>query len=60
MEIRELKERLARVESLLRLLLERHVQEDEPLPDEVEAIESKEELVELEEIKERLCTKSNR
>jgi len=60
MEIRELKERLARVESLLRLLLERHVQEDEPLPDEIEAIESKEELVELEEIKERLCTKSNR
>ncbi|MCD6509689.1 MAG: hypothetical protein J7L11_04780 [Thermoprotei archaeon] len=60
MEIRELKERLARVESLLRLLLERDVQEDEPLPDEVEAIESKEELVELEEIKERLCTKSNR
>ncbi len=60
MEIRELKERLARVESLLRLLLERDVQEDEPLPDEIEAIESKEELVELEEIKERLCTKSNR
>ena len=53
-EIREIKERLARVESMLRFIIERNVEEVEPLPDEIEAIESKDELVDLDEIKRRL------
>ena len=53
-EIREIKERLARVESMLRFIIERNVEEVEPLPDEIEAIESKDELVDLDEIKRKL------
>jgi len=50
-EIREIKERLARVESMLRFIIEKNIEEVEPLPDEIEAIKSKDELVDLDEIK---------
>lgn len=53
-EIREIKERSARVESMLRFIIEKNIEEEEPLPDEIEAIKSKDELVDLDEIKQRL------
>jgi len=53
-EIREIKERLARVESMLRFIIEKNIEEAEPLPDEIEAIESKDELVDLDEVKQKL------
>ena len=53
-EIREIKERLARVESMLRFIIEKNIEEVEPLPDEIEAIKSKDELVDLDEIKRKL------
>ncbi|BAN89833.1 hypothetical protein [Aeropyrum camini] len=53
-EIREIKERLAKLESMLRFIIERNIQEVEPLPDEIEAIESKDELIDIKEIKENL------
>jgi len=53
-EIREIKERLARVESMLRFIIEKNIEEEEPLPDEIEAIESKDELVDLDEVKQKL------
>ncbi len=46
-EIREIKERLARVKSMLRFVIERNIEEVEPLPDEIKAIKSKDELVDL-------------
>ena len=55
LEIREIKERPARVESMLRFIIERNIiEEAEPLPDEIEAIESEDELVDLDEIKQKL------
>ncbi len=57
-EIKEIKERLARLESMLRFIIERNIEEDEPLPDEVQAIESKDELVDINEIKRKLIKKS--
>lgn len=56
-EIREIKKRLARVESMLRFIIERNIEEVEPLPDEIEAIESGDELVDLDEIKQKLARK---
>lgn len=53
-EIREIKESLARVESMLRFIIEKNIEEEEPLPDEIEAIEAKDELVDRNEIKQRL------
>ncbi len=53
-EIQEIKERLARMESMLRFIIEKNIEEEEPLPDEIEAIESKDELVDLDEIKQKL------
>ncbi len=53
-EIREIKERLARLESMLRFIIERNIEEDEPFPDEIEAIKSEDELVDLNEIKQKL------
>ena len=53
-EIREIKERLARVESMLRFIIEKSIEEAEPLPDEVEAIKSEDELVDLDEIERKL------
>ncbi len=57
-EIKEIKERLARLESMLRFIIERNIEEEEPLPDEVEAIESEDELVDINEIKRKLIKKS--
>jgi len=53
-EIREIKERLARVESMLRFIIEKNIEEAEPFPDEVEAIKSEDELVDLDEIERKL------
>jgi len=53
-EIREIKKRLARIESMLRLMVEKNLSEEEPLPDEVEAIQSRDELVDLDEIRRKL------
>jgi len=53
-EIQEIKERLARMESMLRFIIEKNIEEEEPLPDEIEAIEAKDELVDRNEIKQRL------
>ena len=53
-EIQEIKGRLARVESMLRFIIEKNIEEEEPIPDEIEAIKSKDELVDLDEIKQRL------
>ena len=52
-EIREIKERLGRVESMLQLIIERNL-EAGPLPDEVDAITSEDELIDLEEVKQKL------
>jgi len=57
-EIKEIKERLARLESMLRFIIERGIEEEEPLPDEIEAIESKDELIDINEIKRKLVEKS--
>jgi len=57
-EIKEIKERLARLESMLRFIIERNIEEEEPLPDEIEAIESEDELIDINEIKRRLIEKS--
>lgn len=57
-EIREIKERLARLESMLRFIMEKGIEEEEPLPDEIEAIESKDELIDLNEVKRKLMEKS--
>ncbi len=59
-EIKEIKERLARLESMLRFIIERNIEEEEPLPDEVEAIESKDELIDINEIKRKLIEKPQR
>ncbi len=57
-EIREIKERLARVESMLRFLIEKNIEEEEPTSDELEAIRSEDELVDLDEVKKILIDKS--
>ena len=57
-EIKEIKEKLARLESMLRFIIERNIEEEEPLPDEIEAIESKDELIDINEIKRKLIEKS--
>ena len=50
-EIREIKERLAKVESMLHYIIEKNIEEEEPLPDVIEAIKSKDELVDLDDVK---------
>lgn len=39
---------------MLRFIIERNVEEEEPLPDEIEAIESEDELIDINEIKRKL------
>ena len=46
------------MESMLRFIIERNIEEEEPLPDEIEAIESKDELIDINEIKRKLIEKS--
>ncbi|RLG42016.1 MAG: hypothetical protein DRN78_03620 [Thermoproteota archaeon] len=53
-ELNEIKKKLETLESMIRLLLERGIPEDEPLPDEIEAIESEDELISLEEARKSL------
>ena len=53
-ELNESKKKLETLESMIRLLLERGIPEDEPLPDEIEAIESEDELISLEEARKSL------
>ena len=43
---------------MLRLIIERYVEEDEPLLDEAEAIRIMDELVDLGEVKKRLLERS--
>jgi len=57
-EIKEIKERLARLESMLRFIIERNMEEKEPLPGEIKAIESRDELIDINEIKRKLVEKS--
>ncbi len=52
-ELEEIKRKLETIESMVRLLLERGIPEDEPLPDEVEAIESEDELISLDTIRKK-------
>ena len=54
-EIREIKRKLLQIESMLRLIVEKNLADEEPLPDEVEAIQSRDELIGLDEIKKRLA-----
>lgn len=42
---------------MLRFIIERNIEEVEPFPDEIEAIESGDELVDLDEIKQKLARK---
>ena len=56
-EIREIKEKLTKLESMLRFIIERNIKEEEPLPDEIEAIESEDELIDINEIKRKLFEK---
>ena len=53
-KLEDIKRKLETLESMVRLLLERGIPEDEPLPDEVEAIESEDELISLEDAKKLL------
>ena len=53
-KLEDIKKKLETLESMVKLLLERGIPEDEPLPDEVEAIESEEELISLEDAKKLL------
>ena len=53
-KLEDIKRKLETLESMVRLLLERGIPEDEPLPDEVEAIESEDELISLENAKKLL------
>ncbi len=50
-ELEEIKRKLEKIESMVRLLLERGIPEDEPLPDEVEAIELEDELISLDAVR---------
>jgi len=56
-EIKEIKERLARPESMLHFIIERNIEEEEPLPDKIEAIESEDELIDINEINRKLNRK---
>ena len=47
-KLEDIRRKLETLESMVKLLLERGIPEDEPLPDEVEAIESEDELISFE------------
>ncbi len=53
-EIREVRERLSRIESMLRFIIERNIMEDDALPDEVSAIGSEDELVNYRRVRSQL------
>ncbi len=54
-ELRAIREKLEGIEAMVRALLEREIEEDEPLPDEIEAIESDDEPLELDELRKRIA-----
>ncbi len=56
-KLEDIRRKLETLESMVKLLLERGIPEDEPLPDEVEAIESEDELISLEDAKKLLNSK---
>ena len=53
-EIREVRERLSRIESMLRFIIERNIMEDDALPDEASAIKSDDELVNYRRVRSQL------
>ena len=53
-EIRKFRERLSRIESMLRFIIERNIMKDDALPDEVSAIESYDELVDYKSVRDQL------
>ena len=53
-EIREVRERLSRIESMLRFIIERNIMEDDALPDEASAIKSDDELVDYRSVRDQL------
>ncbi len=53
-EIRKFRERLSRIESMLRFIIERNIMKDDALPDEVSAIESDDELVDYKSVRDQL------
>ncbi len=53
-EIRKVRERLSRIESMLRFIIERNIMEDNVLPDEVSAIGSEDELVDYRRVRGQL------
>ena len=53
-KIREVRERLSRIESMLRFIIERNIMEDNVLPDEVSAIGSDDELVDYKRVRSQL------
>jgi len=56
-KLEDIRRKLETLESMVKLLLERGIPEDEPLLDEVEAIESEDELISLEDAKKLLNSK---
>ncbi len=50
-EIRKFRERLSRIESMLRFIIESNIMEDDALPDEASAIESDDELADYRSVK---------
>jgi len=53
-EIRKVGERLSRIESMLRFIIERNIMEDDALPDEASAIESDDELIDYKSVRNQL------
>lgn len=53
-EIRKVGERLSRIESMLRFIIERNIMEDDALPDEASAIESDDELIDYKSVRDQL------
>ncbi len=54
----EIKKGPKKLETMLRLIIERHVGGDRPLPDEAEAIRTSDEIVDLDEVKKSLLERS--
>lgn len=56
-EIREIKERLEKLEAMSHFIIEKHIG-DKPLPDEAEAIRTSDELVNLDKVRKKLLERS--
>ena len=53
-EIEEIRRSLRNIESMLRYILERNIEEDDASPDEIEAIEMDDELISLDKLRKSL------